>query len=502
MVFRGRMTTWAMLGTCMALILLSVLTMPWWTVDDAFISYRYGQNLLYHGKLTWNPAEPELVEGYTGILLPLLTALILKIGLPVTHTVKVIGLLSALGTVAWLRRGLQGLGAPNAVQWIGCLLLGLSPLLTMHALSGLETSLFAFFISGAWVLAAADSKPNSRLAAFLLGLLLLMGGLCRPEGIAFAGLMLMGLGWKRMRGDSRPRSKSKAIEAALAFAALIGYWLWRWWYYGNPLPNSYHAKAYDGILNPDSFWAMAKFAGYYVAIPAAGAILISLKQKRPIFSSVIANDPTKLVSILFLVIVMVTYLDSNLWMNYGSRFFFPFLPIVLLLLASAISWNSTPKISGWMKAVLIVLGIGQLGIMGFRQIQERVFLRYYDRIVQEELIPVGKVLKNSSPPIHRVASYMDAGALGFYSDATVIDFGRLSDTYLAQSKPSTQEVVEYFYSQSPEALVITSWIEDGIEYTDEAMAIVRDPRFKAYQFIRTWGNSAGFAYWQRLYLKQ
>ena len=44
---------------------------PKWTVDDAFISFRYAQNLVESGELNWNPGE-DPVEGYTGVMLPIL----------------------------------------------------------------------------------------------------------------------------------------------------------------------------------------------------------------------------------------------------------------------------------------------------------------------------------------------------------------------------------------------------------------------------------------------
>lgn len=490
-----------MLGIALALILLSVLTMPWWTVDDAFISYRYGKNLLLAGRLTWNLGDPTLVEGYTGVLLPLLAAGILKLGLPLIDSIKVLGLLAAFGTVAWLHRGLHGMGVPRSVRWVACLLLAANPLLTMHALSGLETGFFAFFVVGALVLALDQGGARLRARSALLGLMLILAGLCRPEGIALAVMMAAGSVWVRLRENTGARNSSRLVAAMLALAVLGAYWLWRWWYYGAFFPNSYHAKVYDGIVNLDSAWAMAKFLGYYIAAPLAAIAVIFIAWKGDKSARVSGSNPILIVSALFIGIVFLTYLHSNLWMNYGSRFFFPFLPVLLLLMASRMPWDKLKAIAGWGKVLLMGLGVIQVAILGFRQYQEREFLRYYDRIVKEELIPAGEALRAELPHGKRVASYMDAGAIGFYSEAEIIDFGRLSDPYLAQNKPNTQEVVAYFYAQNPDAVVITSWQEDEIDYTDEAMAIVRDPRFEAYHFKRSWGNSVGYPYWQRLYIR-
>ena len=51
------------------------IAMQNWNVifDDAFISYRYAQNLAMGHGLTWNPGYPP-TEGYTNFLLVLISA--------------------------------------------------------------------------------------------------------------------------------------------------------------------------------------------------------------------------------------------------------------------------------------------------------------------------------------------------------------------------------------------------------------------------------------------
>ncbi|HEX2900967.1 MAG TPA: hypothetical protein VHS96_14715, partial [Bacteroidia bacterium] len=89
---------WLIYALALGIALAAFATMPWWTVDDAFISYRYGKNLLNAGELTWNVGEAP-VEGYTGILLPLLAAALLALGLPLLTGVKLLGIAAMLGTL-------------------------------------------------------------------------------------------------------------------------------------------------------------------------------------------------------------------------------------------------------------------------------------------------------------------------------------------------------------------------------------------------------------------
>ena len=51
-------------------LVLAAIIRAWhdrWTCDDAFVSFRYAENLINGYGLVFNPGEPP-VEGYTNIL--------------------------------------------------------------------------------------------------------------------------------------------------------------------------------------------------------------------------------------------------------------------------------------------------------------------------------------------------------------------------------------------------------------------------------------------------
>ncbi len=63
---------WLALAIVALSSLYAVVALAWfpkWTVDDAYITYRYAENLALNGQLTWNPGL-DPVEGYTGVALP------------------------------------------------------------------------------------------------------------------------------------------------------------------------------------------------------------------------------------------------------------------------------------------------------------------------------------------------------------------------------------------------------------------------------------------------
>jgi hypothetical protein len=57
--------------SAVACLAIMVLLAPKWTVDDAYITYRYAQNLARHGELNWNVGQ-DPVEGYTGVAWPVI----------------------------------------------------------------------------------------------------------------------------------------------------------------------------------------------------------------------------------------------------------------------------------------------------------------------------------------------------------------------------------------------------------------------------------------------
>ena len=73
---------------------------PLLTYDDAFISLRYAQRLLEGQGLTWTEGPP--VEGYSNLLWVLACALLAALGVDLVDTPVVLGIGSALATIAAL----------------------------------------------------------------------------------------------------------------------------------------------------------------------------------------------------------------------------------------------------------------------------------------------------------------------------------------------------------------------------------------------------------------
>lgn len=154
-------------------------------IDDAYITFRYAQNLSNGAGLAFNGNEQ--VEGYSNFLLVLLLALGLKVGIKAPLLAQVIGMASLLGLLALLFAETE---RQTGVGWgvlIAPFLLASSVAISYWAVAGLETLLYTFLLTAAVIV--ASRCLDFVCSPWLLWLILAFLVLCRTEGAAPAGLI-------------------------------------------------------------------------------------------------------------------------------------------------------------------------------------------------------------------------------------------------------------------------------------------------------------------------
>ena len=121
--------------------------------------------------------------------------------------------------------GLAWKPGQTALDWVA-LLAGVSIVhFRIFATSGLETMMMVACV--VWTLRCFEA--NAIRAVFGLGVL---ACLTRPEGAALLGLCAV---WSI-------RNRDAWLPMGLASVAILAYALWKWWYFGDLLPNTYYAK--------------------------------------------------------------------------------------------------------------------------------------------------------------------------------------------------------------------------------------------------------------------
>ncbi len=126
-----------------------------WTTDDAFISFRYAQNLVEGRGLVYN--EGERVEGYTNPLWTLWVAAGLALGGEAETWADVWGVAAYVGSILLLglngRRAAQSSGPSGRWLPLAALAAALHRDWNVWATGGLETSAFTFLLLAGWTLA-------------------------------------------------------------------------------------------------------------------------------------------------------------------------------------------------------------------------------------------------------------------------------------------------------------------------------------------------------------
>jgi len=200
-------------------------------VDDAFITFRYAENLAAGHGLVFNPGQAVL--GTSSPLMAILLGLLKLVGADVPLAARGIGLISVIAVVLLCQRlAARPLGTIGAAAVAMCL--ALHPGLAFTANSGMETGLSMIAVYGTLLLTLRGHYLSAGFtggAAFLL----------RPDG-ALVALIAIGVALFRA-----PR---RAWQPALAAAVVATPWLaYAIVTYGGIVPHSVQAKQ---LIHPDT----------------------------------------------------------------------------------------------------------------------------------------------------------------------------------------------------------------------------------------------------------
>jgi arabinofuranosyltransferase len=223
----------------------------WFLTDDAFIAFRYVSNsMLGHG-LVWNPAPFRPVEGYTSFLwIVLLKLAWLVTGHQPPQTANWMSLAFGYGTLYVGYRMVERMFLParfarHRLMILTLVLLGTVTNRTFLCWlsSGLETSMFNFFLTW-WIYSCITPKDRrGPMWALSLSLSAACAALTRPDGLLFyAGtiFLLVHDAWSCSGKRTAGLRRLAWAVPLVAVPAHIGYRLLT---YGEWLPNTYYAKS-------------------------------------------------------------------------------------------------------------------------------------------------------------------------------------------------------------------------------------------------------------------
>ena len=325
--FNVKVSSWSffLLITFMAVVLLQGLIFNWKPVDDAYISFRYAENLVNGHGLVFNPGER--VEGYTNFLWTVLLAICGWVGLDIVWAGMWLGVMFACLAIVltWMlaRSIAMERDWPVWLIWIPPLLLACYPGWSYWAFSGMEPPMLACLVI--LFLFFGCNRPSTAGGLVLSAVFGILGALTRWEFVILWPAVVL----VQVFCGSRPVS-GRFIRAGILSLLLIAgfgcYFMWRFSYYGDLMPNTYYAKVGGNIFSriPRGLVYTGELAVCWW-LPVSLILWLTNCRFR--------NSNTLLSSIL-LYVAYVTWTggDHFAWL----RFYAPVLPLAAIMAAEVI----------------------------------------------------------------------------------------------------------------------------------------------------------------------
>ncbi|MBK9208345.1 MAG: hypothetical protein IPL71_08610 [Anaerolineales bacterium] len=432
--------------------------------EDAAMLMRYAQNLAGGHGIVWNIGEHP-VDGATDFLFMAASSLLIKLGLTVGQSVRGIGFASHVLTVLlvyWTNRRINNSSIPLSL--LSGLYLAVGTGLSYVA-AYFGTPFFALAAASTWTLGLLLIQKENPHVGLTLAFALsgLITGLIRPEGVILASLMLLAV--ILMRGLKN--STSIIVVFGAVFLLLGGaYFLWRWNYFGYPLPNPFYKKGGSG-LHWDSYHN-SLLNLLRLCLPMAVAFILGFRS-----SETTKRTIAYLIPILGFACAFILISDE---MNYGARFQYALLPIALMSwspLVRGLSFSWLDQFSGRERSVYFIALIGISASLVYYSWFQNCFLTSYQQTCEKAYerdgrYEMGKLLAEFRGKGYTIAT-TEAGLLPYYSGWDAIDTWGLNDQFIAHNGGLT---VEYLDQYKPEVIMFHDYYSPLVppKLTEENLA--------------------------------
>lgn len=429
-------------------------------VDDAYISYRYGMNMMNGHGLVYN--QGEYVEGYTNFLWTVITAPFTKVSsIDVSIFSSLLGLSISIFNILLIalisREFLKGFEQYSKyLLLLPSLFLALDDSIAFWAIGGMEFPVYTLFILGI-IYNYFKINENPRHLGYLI-FFLIFCTLTRPEGnmifVITAGHMLL----FRKRIDNFRKVFFTIILSYALFC--LAYYGFKYLYYGQILPNTFYAK---GVTD----WKMNFLLGTkYLALCVGTRIYIFIFILFIPFKKVFTEFKYSYLIIFSFIYVVYLVAVGGDWMI-ANRFFVPVLPLLYIL--SVIGFiNFLIKIKGYYKSEVKTNRVANASVVVISVMLFAVtlgFLEYNQLIIKDNNARYelhwsmfGKWLKMNVPPDTQIA-VGPAGKIPYYSELYTIDMWGLNDEHIAKRESTRLQAghkkfdFEYVLERNPEFII-------------------------------------------------
>jgi hypothetical protein len=406
--------------------------------DDAMISMRYAWNFAHGHGLVWNAGE--YVEGYTNLLMTLLmsaASLFLDKQYAVLF-IQLMGIPFMLGTAFFTMKILELLRAPRPAQYVLFAAVLLYYPLNYWTLMGMETGLLAMLLTAGVLCSLLYVEKLETKYLWWMTACFGLAYLTRNDSLLFAALAFLYLTVTLFAGR---KYISLFFASGLTYGLFpIGQTLFRYFYYGQIVPNTYTLKLVGLTLEERlrNGWGFVESflheTGWVLAIVLISMCLKPFRQKFYLFGFF-------LISLAYQI-----YVGGDPWPYW--RILAPSMPFVLLLFI--ISWDElfnriSIKASTFAYGCfLILITLGTISHTLDRPFLKEIFMQKLPFEVKishqhiEAALAINEVTRETA-----TVGVLWAGTLPYYVDRRAIDFLGKSDPYIANISPDTSGAIAW-----------------------------------------------------------
>jgi len=424
----------------------NVRTQPW-TLDDAYITFRYAENLAAGHGLVYNPGE--YVEGTTTLLWAVILAAVHAIGLDTILASKTLGFMLAVATVLLAGHAhtfVQGLSRNGSA--LAAALIGAWIPFGAWCQTGMEVplagflGLLAFLLYLRWQNDAGNPALGSATA-----IVCALAMFSRPEsGLVFGAMFL----------DGVFRAPKLGLRRMLPFvgvfcAALVLITAWRLYYYGDYVPNTFHAKVgateaqiLRGLGYLEHF-AMSSIAALFLVV--AGIVFSGGAPRVRSASAVLG---------LFLVLHTAYVISVGGDVMPAYRFFATVVPMAALLGGITLHVHAG---AGWRAWIVVAI----IGGHAAYELQHNKTYAIHDAVAHYGRL-TGLFMKDHYPPDTLIATNT-AGTIPYFSGLPTIDTLGLCDRTIGRTHMPTMGKNQaghekangkYVLSRKPDVVILGS----------------------------------------------
>ncbi len=413
-------------------VLACLLALAWWQrfiQDDAFISFRYADNLARGWGLVWNEGEP--VEGYTNFLWTLMMAVPLALKLDVVAFSMALGLVALAASLYFTYRFALLVLPSRTAALVTVIMLGTNYTFSCYATGGMETQMqAALFIATVYAVASVRKQgmwTNRRLLT--ISLLLSLALLTRLDSAILFIILFPAAFLSLFKEKIEARRKlTKIVCLCAPLAALVGGWmLWKLHYYGDILPNTFYVKVSSLNYYSYGFAYIYYFFVYYLLFPLLLIPIVSARRAASQFTS----DLMLSLAVTLLWFAYIVKVGGD-FMEF--RFIVPVMPLIFVILGWLIFSLLRTRVLQAACVVLVLAGsiyharteAFPYGIETIRALAGHVS---GSECWEDTGKALGKAL-NYDPRV--IIAVSPAGAVPFYSRLTTIDMLGLNDRWIAR----------------------------------------------------------------------